>query len=316
MLGRSGNFEGCVLNQEYALITAARNEQEYIGFPAEAVASQTVRPRKWVIVSDGSTDATDQVVKDYTEKWNFIQFVRGEEGNGRSGFASKVSALNTGYECLRNTDYDFIGHLDADVSFEPDCYERLLAKFRENPRLGLAGGFIYESRGGRFHSRPTNRGRSVAGAVQLFRRKCYEDVGSVVPFTMGGEDAYAEVMARMKGWHVEAFPDIKIFHHRRSTKARGVMREFFLYGAMDYALGYHPFFEILKGISRIKERPPVTAALLRMSGFVWSYISRRKRPVPAEFIRYVRREQLELLKTCFHMARGASGGNRKLSNGP
>ena len=301
---------------EYVLITAARNEQDHIRFPAEAVISQTIRPRQWIIVSDGSTDGTDQVVRNYAAKWNFIQLVRKEEGKGQFDFASKVFALNAGYERLKNTDYDFIGHLDADVSFEPDYYERLFAKFGENPRLGLAGGYICELHRGRFQSRPVNRSRSVAGAVQFFRRRCYEDVGAMVPFPMGGEDAYAEAMARMRGWHVEAFPDMKVFHHRKSTTARGLIREFFQRGAEDYALGTHPLFEILKGIGRIKERPLVAAALLRMSGFAWSYVSGCKRPVPAQFIRHVRREQMQFLKASMHAVLGASRGNHKLSIRP
>ncbi len=304
------------MSQKYVLITAARNEEGYVRFPAEAVISQTLRPRQWIVVSDGSTDGTDDIIKNYTAEWNFIQLLHRGEGDGQFDFASKVSALKAGYERLKNTDYDFIGHLDADVSFEPDYYERLLTKFRDNPRLGLAGGFIYESYGGRFQSRPMNTSRSVAGAVQLFRRRCYEDVGTMVPFTMGGEDAYVEAMARMKGWHVEAFPDIKVYHHRRSTTARGVIREFFLYGVMDYALGNHPLFEILKGISRIKERPLVAAALLRMSGFAWSYISRLKRPVSAEFIRHVRHEQVDLVKARVRTSLGASRRNHRLSIRP
>ena len=156
----------------------------------------------------------------------------------------------------------------------------------------------------------------MAGAVQLFRDRCYKDVGAIIPFSMGGEDAYAEVMARMRGWEVEAFPDIRILHHRKSTSARGVVKEFFTNGVMDYALGYHPFFELLKGINRIKENPPVAAAMLRMSGFAWSYALRRKRPVPAEFIHHLRHEQLDLVRAALRAVLGSPRGNRKQPDRP
>lgn len=297
-------------DRRYVLITAARNEEQYIRFAAESVIAQSVRPVRWIVVSDGSTDETDSIVNEYAARHDFVGLVRRGGGTGRFDFVSKVHALAEGYRCIKETEYDFIGHLDADVSFEPDYYERVLTKFDVNPGLGLAGGFIYERYKKDFVSRPVNTSRSVAGAIQLFRRECYEAIGDIVPFTVGGEDAYAEVMARMKGWEVEAFPELRVLHHRRSVAARGVLRESFQYGVMDYALGNHPLFETLKGISRLKERPIAVATFLRMCGFAWSYCCRQRRPVSDEFVDYVRREQIDLLKARLRMPGSGSHNGR------
>jgi len=282
--------------EKYVLITAARNEENYLPIAAEALLAQTHRPRAWVIVNDHSTDRTGDIIRSYVQHFSFIQSVHREQKGAKSNFASKVDALMAGYQQIKDKDYDLIGHLDADISFDSDYFQRIIEKFNGNPRLGLAGGYIYEQSRGHFESRRFNTGRSVGGAVQLFRRACYEAVGPLVPFVMGGEDAYAEVMARMKGWEVRSFPELKVFHHRKSTIARGVFREFLQYGAMDYALGNHPLFEILKGVRRIRERPYLLATFLRMLGFTWSYWRRQKRNVPAEFIRYVRQEQMDMRK--------------------
>lgn len=143
--------------------------------------------------------------------------------------------------------------------------------------------------------------RSVAGAIQFFRRECYEAIGGFIPIKMGGEDTCAEVMARMRGWEVQAFPELKVFHHKRSPAKRGNWKESFRFGLMDYSLGYHPLFEIMKCIYRIKERPYIVSALLRLYSFIWSYCRGEKRPVSNEFIRYVRKEQIDRLRAQIHM---------------
>jgi glycosyltransferase involved in cell wall biosynthesis len=280
---------------DYVLITAAKNEEPYIEETIKSVLAQTVLPKRWVIVSDGSTDQTDQIVAKYATYNKFIEFTR-REGKNHTDFASKVHALNLGYKALKDLTYDFIGHLDADVSFDKEYYEKILAKFRQNPALGLAGGLIFQQRNGRFQSRPFNSSKSVAGSIQLFRRNCYGAIGGFIPLEAGGEDWYAEVMARARGWTVEAFPELKVFHHKPSKAARGLLRDSIRQGIMDYSLGSHPLFEASKCICRIRERPFVVVAFMRLGGFLWCYWRRQKRQVPIQFIRYLRREQLERLK--------------------
>jgi glycosyltransferase involved in cell wall biosynthesis len=287
-----------VLNNNYVLITAARNEEKYIEATIKSVLSQTILPQKWVIVSDGSTDHTDEIIKKYLTHSNFIEFVRRDPGsNQNSDFASKVFALNAGYERLKDLLYDYIGHLDADITFEPDYYENVLKLFEQNPLLGIAGGYIFEPVQGNFVSRPYNTERSVAGGIQLFRRECYENIGGFIPLQMGGEDTYAEVMARMKGWKVASFKEIIVHHHKIGSLMRGKIRDCFRKGMVGYSLGSHPLFECVKCIRRVGEKPHLIGAFVRMCGFVWPSISKQHRLVSTAFIKYLRAEQLALLKS-------------------
>lgn len=287
-------------NQNYVLITAARNEEAYIGATIKSVLSQTILPKKWVIVSDGSTDRTDEIIKQHLEHSNLIEFVRRSPGSYQhADFASKVFAIHAGYERLKNDAYDYIGHLDGDITFEPNYYELVLKIFEQNPLLGIAGGFIYEPIRGNFEIRPFNTTRSVAGGIQLFRRECYKAVGGFIPLKRGGEDWYAEVMARMKGWEVESFPELHVFHHKQGMLVRGSIKESFRQGLVDYSLGSHPLFEFVKCIRRVGEKPYLIGAFIRMCGFVWPYLSKQQRLLSNEFIRYLRDEQLTLLKSSF-----------------
>lgn len=285
--------------KSYVLITPAKNEETYIEEAIKSVISQTILPRKWVIVSDGSIDCTEQIVSKYTAKHDFIRLLRISEKRRRN-FRSKVDAINTGYKQLKHIDYEFIGNLDADVSFNSNYYESILEKFQRNARLGIAGGFIFERYNKRFKSRPSNSVRSVAGAVQLFRRECYEAIGGYFPIKIGGEDWYVEVIARKNGWQVEAFPEIRVFHHRHTgTSGGGIFQKCFREGLKDFSFGSHPLFEIFKCLRRVKEKPYVVGALLRMCGFIRAYYKGEKRVVSDEFVNYLRREQMHRLKKYF-----------------
>ena len=277
----------------YVLVTAAYNEEACIERTIRSVDAQTVRPRRWVIVSDGSTDRTDEIVRRLAAASDYIQFLPRKKDQHR-GFASKVSALRAGLELLNGDGSPFIGHIDGDVTLEPTYFERLLNKFSEDPKLGIGGGWIWERVHGEFQERPANATISVPGAVQMFRRKCHEDVGGLLPMEFGGEDSYAEVKARMCGWRVQSFPDLKVCHHHKEGKVTVRLRYCYRQGFMDFSLGNHPLFELARVIRRVPARPYFVSAAARLLGFGLAHISGR-RMVPQDFIAYLRREQLSRL---------------------
>jgi len=228
----------------YVLATAAYNEEANIEKTIESVLAQIVLPQRWVIVSDGCLDRTDEIVQRYAEKYAFIRFLRVTRPPGRS-FRSKIMALQAGIKLLANVPFKFIGNLDADVSVGPSYFGDLIAKFETHPRLGLAGGFVFEGKEGESRSRGSNRVYSVAHAAQLVRRECYEAIGGYAVLEYGGEDWHAQTSARMMGWSAEAFPELRIFHHRRTGEGGNLVRDKFRQGRMDYCFGSDPIFEIL-----------------------------------------------------------------------
>ena len=143
--------------RQYVLVTAAYNEEENIEKTIRSVLSQTLLPIRWVIVSDGSVDRTDEIINGYAEKNDFIRFLRVTRAPGRS-FGSKVRALQAGTELLQGTAAAFIGNLDADVSLEPSYFEDLIARFHGRPTLGVAGGFVCEEAAGEFRESPLEPG--------------------------------------------------------------------------------------------------------------------------------------------------------------
>lgn len=294
------------------LITPAKNEEFLIEKTLQSVISQTVRPRRWVVVNDCSEDRTEEIVRSYARQHSFIHLLNlGGKPGGRN-WAAQVEAIRAGHRELENLEYDWIGNLDADISLPVDYYERIIQRFRANPALGLAGGFIQECDGGAFRSRPYNHPQSIPHAIQFFRRQCYEDIGGYLPLRYGGPDWCAEVTARMKGWQTEAYPDIEVFHHRNTGAAEGILNAKFRLGLMDYALGSHPLFEVFKCVYRLGEKPYVISAVFRMAGFVWLAIRRDERPVSTEFVDFLRREQKRRLAKYFKIIHRGNGNGYSL----
>jgi poly-beta-1,6-N-acetyl-D-glucosamine synthase len=279
----------------YVLITPARNEEGNIEKTILSVVSQTILPEKWVIVSDGSTDRTDEIVGKYNAIYQWITLVRMPEHRDRS-FAAKVKCFNAGYGELNQIRYDIIGNLDADISFATDYFEFLLSRFAENPRLGVAGTPFVENTTGAYNYNYSNI-EHVSGACQLFRRQCYEDIGGYTPIKGGGIDWTAVTSARMKGWKTRTFTEKTCFHHRpMGTAEHGKLKAWFKHGKKDYFLGGHPVWEILRSAFQMKSKPYVLGGLCLFMGYAWGAISRMDRPIPQELIRFHRGEQMERLK--------------------
>jgi poly-beta-1,6-N-acetyl-D-glucosamine synthase len=274
----------------YCLLTAAYNEEDNITRTIESVLAQTLLPKRWVIVSDGSTDKTDDIVKSHAEKHELIRFLRMDRQPGRS-FGRKVLALRAGRQLLGDVKFDFIGNLDADVSVGPTYFADLISRLERTPSLGIAGGFVCEEIDGEFRSRRSNRVYSVAHAAQLVRRDCFEAIDGYTVLEYGGEDWHAQISAQIKGWTIAAFPELKINHYRRTGEADNLLRHKFRQGRMDYSLGSDPLFEILKCLQRLPERPLLIGSTARLAGFFWSSIRSDLRPVSDEFVAFLRREQ-------------------------
>jgi glycosyltransferase involved in cell wall biosynthesis len=278
----------------FVLITPARNEAEFIEETIQAMVAQTVRPVRWVIVSDGSTDGTDEIVNRYTASHDWIELVRLSDHRERS-FSGKVSAFNAGYARLQGVDYDVIGNLDADITFDETYLEFLLSKFRDNPTLGVAGTPFRE--GTQQYDYRFTSIEHVSGACQLFRRECYEQIGGYRPSKTGGIDLIAVISARMKGWQTRTFPEKSCLHHRSmGTAKQSELMVAYRGGKGDYMLGTHPLWELVRTPYQMTRRPLILGGCLRLIGFSWALITRTEKAVAADFVKFRRMEQMRRLR--------------------
>lgn len=275
---------------KYILITPARNEAQLIEATMKAVVAQTVRPQKWIIVSDGSTDGTDEIVRRYLVANPWIELLRMPDRAERH-FAGKVFAFNAGFERIRSLAPEIVGNLDADVTFVPDHFEFLLGKAMEDARLGVFGAPFREG-DFQYDYRFTNI-ENVWGGCQLFRRQCYEDIGGYRPVKGGCIDHIAVVAARMNGWRTRTFTERVCMHHRiMGTAQQGPIKSKFKMGAKDYSVGNHPVWQLSRALYQVRNRPFVVGGIALAAGYFWSALRRAEVRVTPEMVRFIRREQM------------------------
>ena len=291
-----------MVQDKYVLITAARNEEEFIEATLKSVAAQTIPPQRWIIVSDGSTDRTDEIVSQYEKQYDFIKLIRLEVTQQRN-FAAKVRAVQIGYESVQEMEFDFVGNLDADASFGPDYYKQILVEFNRNVKLGIAGGTTYDKIDGKFVE-VVPVARRVSGMIQMFRRECFEQVGGYLQMQYGGEDTVASVMALMNEWEVKTFSDIPAFHHRRRGMSKdGIWQARVREGKMFYYLGWRPIYMLFRTLSRLHEPPFLLGTLVRLSTYLLTWLRRERRQVSDEFVSFVHAEQMQKIKSILRLTK-------------
>ena len=294
----------------YVLITPAHNEAALIEMTIRSVIAQTVLPRKWLIVSNGSSDNTAEIVRRYATEYDWIELVQLPERRERD-FAGKAEAFNAGYSRLlttalqSTTSWDVVANLDADISFGPDYFEFLLGKFSANPRLGVAGTpFVEDHDRLDQHSYAHRFANSVhvSGACQMFRKECLAEVGGYAPLKTGAIDWAAVTTARMKGWETRTFNEKVCFHHRElgvGCGSRGKLHMCFHYGRKAYLVGGHPLWEYPRGLFRMRQRPFILGGFCFIAGYTYAALRRSQRAVSQDLIRFHRAEQMARLRTVF-----------------
>ena len=235
-----------VLN--YAVVTPVRNEEENLRRLGESLAAQTIRPSSWTIVDTGSTDATPTLASELAQAHCWIRQTTLDDAGVLERGGPIARAFEAGYaELLEQA--DIVVKVDADVSFDPDYFERLLARFEAEPSLGMASGSCFEQEDGVWHQRFVT-GSTVWGAARAYRRECLD---AVLPLERRiGWDGVDEFRANVRGWETQTFVDLAFRHHRKEGARDGSARKArFAQGHAAYYLGYRFWYLTLRALWKI-----------------------------------------------------------------
>lgn len=278
------------------IISPVRDESQYLRLTLDSVVAQTARPVEWILVDDGSRDATPEIVREYAERYPFIRLeIRQDRGFRKLG-GGVIAAFNFGRDHIRTPDYRYIAKLDGDMSFGPHYIEHMIAKLEASPRLAAVSGKVYRSEGGRYIEE-RHIAEQVAGQFKLYKREAFEDIGGFVEhLAWDGIDIHR---ARMKGWETLSFydPDAWLWHHRiMGSSDRSLYVGRLRWGRGNWYMGYHPLYALATGLNRIREKPYVIGGLLMIAGYVGAALRRLPRYEDLEFRRELRRWQLQRIK--------------------
>ncbi len=278
----------------YIVITPARNEESYLRGTIESMAAQTVRPRLWVLVNDGSSDGSGRVMDAAAKQYDWIHVLHRPDRGFRKAGGGVMETFNAGMALVADPSWEFVVKLDGDVTFAPDYFEKCFRKFSNDSKLGIGGGLVCNPVKGKLEQE--SKGDPlfhVRGATKIYKHECWDAIGGLVQAT--GWDTIDELKANMLGWTTRTFPDIKIVHHRVAGGAYGQWPNWVKNGYANYATGYSPLFMLLKCMRRIFEKPYGVAAMALGVGFFGSYLKKSWRVPDPALIRYLRKQQMQRL---------------------
>jgi hypothetical protein len=274
----------------YALVTPARDEAANLRRLGASLLEQNVLPSEWIVVDNGSADETPDVVAEFAVGRPWIRFLRVPGDAAARPGAPVVRAFHSGLAALSCVP-DVVVKLDADVSFSPDYFERLLAAFAADPRLGIAGGRCEELEDGVWRERRVTAGH-VRGATRAYRWDCLQ---AVLPLEEGmGWDGIDGLKANARGWKTEVVDGLAFRHHRVVGERDGARRARWLaQGRGSWAMGYRPAYLIVRTLFRARRDP---AALAMLWGYAAAALRREPRlDDPAARAELRRRQSLRSL---------------------
>lgn len=271
-------------------ITPARDEERLLPQLIASMTAQTMRPDRFVIINDGSIDATHAIADAAAAEYEWINVIHFSRTRPRSEGGESVVAQVLRRERWLN--YDYVFRLDADISFAPDMTSLLLREFNCDSRLGIAGPILLEPyplgwrpiRQPEFHTR---------GAAKMYSRECLTATG--LPDAGLGWDTIDEVRAMLAGFHTRHFSHIEARHHRPQGAAGGIWKARGAAGHAAYRIGYSPLFLLARSVRMLFATSGPAGALAFLNGYLRAYVERRPRPVSPDIVAFVRRQQLRRL---------------------
>jgi poly-beta-1,6-N-acetyl-D-glucosamine synthase len=296
--------------RRYVLISPCRDEAAFMRRTLDSVAAQTVRPARWIVIDDGSTDATPQILEEYAARLPFLRVVRRSDRGKRAVGPGVVDAFYRGLETIDLGDFDYLCKLDMDLDLPPRYFELLLQRMEREPRLGTCSGkpwFIHPRTGERV---PEVCGDEMSvGMTKFYRVGCFREIGGFVRQVMwDGIDCHR---ARMLGWIAESVDEEELrFLHLRpmgASQGKGIWSGRVRAGFGQYFMGTSPLYYLAVALYRLPKHPVVSGSAAMLWGYVTSALKRAPRYDEPGFRRFLRRYQHACL------LRGKKAATRKIN---
>jgi poly-beta-1,6-N-acetyl-D-glucosamine synthase len=284
------------MTQRLLLISPVRNEEAHIERIAQAVARQSRAPDLWVVVNDGSTDRTSELLAKLSEQIDCLSVLdaplvaRKGVVNDRLALAAEVRAFNLGLESVDWRSFTHIAKLDGDTELPPDYFERILGEFERDPMLGLAGGMYADPAPGgdgwEVVGIPSDH--HVPGTLKCYSLECFQAIGGL-PERLGW-DTIDETYARIHGYRTRAFDDLVALHHRPRASADGTLRGRARHGQCAYIAHFTLSWVTLRALKVALAPPRGLSGVAFLYGYLRSAVRRTPRVDDPVFRRFVRRE--------------------------
>ena len=270
------------------LITPFLNEETVIGDLIKSVIAQELQPAKWVLVDDGSSDNSVNIIKKITKDKDWISLVQlNHKSQKRSIGAKIINAFNSGLATISINDYDIIMKLDADLILPENYIKEITRQFTKNPSIGLCGGVCGLVEKGEIKlERKTNLDH-VRGALKAYRRECFQEIGGLV--NRMGWDSVDEYKTRYKNWEVKVLPDLMVTHLKETNIKTGYTRASFKNGIMLYTIRFDFPLLMTNVLKRFLWKPYIIQGLAILFGYCYAFLFREEKIIDKKLGKFIRK---------------------------
>jgi glycosyltransferase involved in cell wall biosynthesis len=274
-------------SRQYIIVTPCKNESDNLPNLIQSVVEQTARPVLWMIVDDGSTDDTPEIIKEAEEKYSWVKSIRLDSSKRDLGL-HLAHVMKRGFDfgveyCKKNgIDYSYVGNLDGDLTLELTFYENIMKGFEKDPELGVASGGTKHIIGDYIRYAKVEEDEPSGGHM-LIRRACFEECGGFpLAYAM---DSVLKAKARLRGWKTKRFEECIATEIRDVNSAEGYWRGFVYKGKTSYYLNHNPLHVMIRTILYLFRRP-YYIGIAYIIGYLGDFIKRKGKIEDDEIKKY------------------------------
>lgn len=281
--------------KSYVLISPCRDEAKHMRQTLDSVVAQSIKPAKWVIVDDGSSDASPTILAEYASRHDWIEVVSVDDRGRRSVGPGVVEAFYAGYETIDPSQYEFVCKLDLDLRLPTRYFEILINRMEADPRIASCSGKAYVAIGEKLVSERQGDDVSI-GPTKFYRTSAFEQCGGFVRQVLwDGIDCHR---SRMLGWVACSWdePELRVVHLRpMGSSDKGILTGRIRYGFGQYFMGTSFVYLLASAIRRLNEKPYVIGSMAILWGWLSSFVKRAPRYEDPEFRSFLRRYHRRVL---------------------
>jgi glycosyltransferase involved in cell wall biosynthesis len=276
----------------YYIVIPAHNEEAFIALTLNSLISQTVLPKKVVVVNDNSTDKTAEIVTAFAKENPFITLVNKTSEAIHLPGSKVIQAFHKGFETL-DENYDVIVKLDADLILPNNYFETVLNIFEKDSTIGMAGGFAYIEKNGQWILENLTDKDHIRGAFKAYRKACFQQIGNLKPAM--GWDTVDELLSKFYGWKVVTDASL-IVKHLKPTGANYNKTARYKQGEAFYTLGYGFLITSIASakLAMMKKKPLLFLDYIK--GFVKAKSAKTPLLVTSEQAKFIRKYRLQKMK--------------------